>query len=532
MRKSPAVAAVAVMALTLAACGSSSKGSQQTSGGQQFANGKTFTMVLPTDPGNLDPDLTSLSITNQVDAFLYDPLLHVDQSGKLIAGLADKWTGNATTATFTLRKGITCSDGTPLTASAVADNINFVGNPKNGSSKISLNVPPGAKATANNTAGTVTVTSPAPDAFLVQDVGGLPIVCPKGMANRGLLKQGADGTGPFTVTQVLPGNQDTLTARKGYNWGPGNWKANPAGFPAKVILKIVPNMTTAANLLLAKSVNLVTVLGPDAARLKAEHLFERDVLASLGELWFNQKTGMPTADVAVRKALTEALDLPQLGQVVASGAGAPATGLVAPAFNPCHGNTVQGNLPAHSAAAAQASLTAAGWKAGPGGIRVKAGQKLAMTVLYDTALGPAMQAGAELIQKDWSSIGVKVTLSGLTDTEISGTIFSAAGNWSAGLIPVNVILPTQLIPFFSGPTPPKGTNFAYVNNSTYNADVKAASAIAGTGGCSHWNAAEGALFNQADIVPFADSVAPTFAQGATFQLIQGSIAPSSIRMLH
>lgn len=530
MRRFPAVAAVTVMALTLAACGSS-KGSHQASGGQQLANGKTFTMVLPTDPGNLDPDLTSLSITNEVDGFLYDSLLNIDQSGKLIAGLANKWTGNATTATFTLRKGITCSDGAPLTASAVADNINFVGNPKNGSSKISVNVPPGAKATADNTAGTVTITSPAPDAFLARNVGRLPIVCPKGMADRGLLKQGADGTGPFTVTQVLPGNQDTLTARKGYNWGPGNWKANPAGFPAKVILKIVPNMTTAANLLLAKSVNMVIVLGPDVQRLKAEHLFERDVLASLGELWFNQKAGMPAADVAVRKALTEAIDLPQLGQVVASGAGAPATGLVSPTFNPCHGNTVQGNLPAHSAAAARAALTAAGWKAGPGGIRVKSGQKLAMTVLYDTALGPAMQAGAELMQKDWTSIGVKVTLSGQTDTEISGVIFGAAGNWSAGLIPINVTLPTQLVPFFSGPTPPKGTNFAYVDNATYNTDVKAASAIAGTGGCSQWNAAEGALFMQADIVPFVDSVDPAFAQGATFQLSEGVIAPSSIRML-
>ncbi len=530
MRRFPAVAAAGVLALTLAACGSSN-GSPQASGGHQLASGKTFTAVLATDPGNLDPDFTSLSVTGQVDAFLYDSLLNVSQSGKLVAGLAGTWTGTTTRATFTLRKGITCSDGTPLTASDVAANINFVGNPKNGSSRIAVYVPAGATATANNAAGTVTVTSPAPDAFLVQNVGGLPIVCPKGMANRSLLKEGADGTGPFTLTQVLPDNQYTLTARKGYDWGPGNWKPNPAGFPAKVVFKIVPNMTTAANLILADSVNLVSVLGPDVQRLKARHLYERDVLASLGELWFNQKAGMPTADPAVRKALTEALDLPQLGQVVASGAGVPATGLVSPDFSPCHGNTVSGNLPAHSAASAEAALTAAGWKTGPGGIRAKGGAKLAVTVVYDTALGPAMQAGAELLQRDWSAIGVQVTLSGLTDTEISGVIFSPAGNWSAGLIPLNVTLPTQLVAFLSGPTPPNGTNFAYVSNSTYNADVTAASAIAGSGGCSKWNAAEKSLFQQEDIVPFVDSVDPSFAQGATFQLSQGAIAPTSIRML-
>jgi peptide/nickel transport system substrate-binding protein len=529
MRRFSAVAALGLLALTLAACGSS-KGSQQTPGGQQLANGKTFAAVLPADPGNLDPHFTSLSVTSQVDAFLYDSLLNVNQNGKLVAGLAGSWTGNTTTVTFTLRKGITCSDGTPLTASDVAANINFVGNPKNGSSRIAVYVPARARATANNAAGTVTVTSPAPDAFLVQNVGGLPIVCPKGMADRGLLKQGAEGTGPFTLTQVIPDDQYTLTARKGYNWGPGGWKANPAGFPAKVVLRVVPNMTTAASLLLTNSVNLVTVLGPDVQRLKARHPFERDVIASLGELWFNEKGGMPTADVAVRKALTEALNLPQLGQVAASGAGVSATGLLSPAFSPCHGNTVSGNLPAHSVASAQAALTAAGWKVGPGGIRVKGGTKLAMTVLYASALGPGMQASAELLQSDWGSIGVQVTLSGLTDTQISSVIFSPAGNWSAGFIALNASLPTQLVAFFSGPTPPSGTNFASVENSTYNADVKAASAITGTGSCSEWDAAEQSLFQRADIVPFVDSVVPYFAQGATFELIQGQVAPTSIRM--
>ncbi len=529
MRRFPAVAGLGVLVLTLAACGSS-KGSSTTSG--QPVNGKTFTAVLSADPGDLDPDFTSLSVTDEFDSFLYDSLLNVSQSGKLISGLADSWTGTTTKATFTLRKGITCSDGTPLTASDVAANINYVGNPANASSRIAVYVPADATATANNATRTVTVTSPSPDAFLVENLGGLPIVCPNGMKNRGLLKEGAAGTGPFTLTQVIPDDQYTLTARKGYDWGPGNWTANPTGFPAKIVFKIVPNMTTAANLLLADSVNMVSVLGPDIQRLKARHLFEQDVIASLGELWFNQRPGLPTADAAVRKALTEALDLPQLGQVVAPAPqGVAATGLVAPAYTPCRGNTVSGNLPAHNVAAAEAALTAAGWKVGPGGIREKAGTKLTMTVLYDTALGPAMQAGAELAYKDWTSIGVQVTLSGLTDTEISGVIFSSAGNWTASFIPLNVTLPTELVAFFSGATPPNGTNFAFVNNAKYNADVKAASAIAGTGGCSDWNAGEKSLLQQEDVVPFVDSVTPSFAQGATFQLSQGSIVPTSIRML-
>jgi peptide/nickel transport system substrate-binding protein len=32
-------------------------------------------------------------------------------------------------------------------------------------------------------------------------------------------------------------------------------------------------------------------------------------------------------------------------------------------------------------------------------------------------------------------------------------------------------------------------------------------------------------------VPFVDSATPTFAKGATFELSQGSVVPSSLRML-
>ena len=83
------------------------------------------------------------------------------------AGLATKWSGTTTSATYTIRKGVTCSDGSPLTAATVAANINFIGNIKNTSSRAGIWVDPGATATANNATGTVTVKSPVPDAFLV-----------------------------------------------------------------------------------------------------------------------------------------------------------------------------------------------------------------------------------------------------------------------------------------------------------------------------------------------------------------------------
>src|SRR5262245_62601735 len=148
MKRTVTITAVGALALALAACSSGSGGTN----GQTFANGKTFTMVLGTDPGTLDPDFTAIASAGQVDRFLYDSLLNVDFNGTVSSGLAEKWDGNTTSATYTLRKNVTCADGSKLTASMVADNINFVGDPKNASTAMGLYVPPGTTAKGDDAA--------------------------------------------------------------------------------------------------------------------------------------------------------------------------------------------------------------------------------------------------------------------------------------------------------------------------------------------------------------------------------------------
>ncbi|WP_198676023.1 ABC transporter substrate-binding protein [Kribbella monticola] len=521
-----AVAGALAAGLALSAC---SSGEQTTGAGKPVA-GKTLTMALNADPGNLDPQFTSLSITKQVDAFLYDSLLNIDGSGKDVAGLAEKWEGTTTTAKYTLRKGITCADGTPLTASTVAENITFVGNPASKSTRIGVFVPPGAKATGDDATGTVTVTAAAPDAFLVRNVGGLHIVCGKGMKNRTLLKQGSDGTGQFKVTEVVPGDHYTLTRRKEYAWGVGDFKADQPGMPDKVVLKVVANETTAANLLLAGQVNIAAISGPDKQRLEAQKVFSRSMGTPLGELWFNQKPGLPTADLAVRKALTQALDLAQLGKVITGGTGKPTTSMTVPGTGPCNDDTVTGNLPGHDLDAAKATLDAAGWKPGTGGIREKGGTKLSLVSYYLTNLGPTMQSGAELLQKAWTELGVQVSLKAVSTAEISTVVLAGQGTWHTGLIPLTTSLPSQLVSFLSGPTPPGGGNFSWIKNPEYDAAVAKAAKTAGADGCGDWASAERALFKEVNVVPFVNSTVPIFAKGATFELNDG-VDPGSIRMI-
>ena len=508
------------------ASGSGASGAASPGGGT-LANGKTFTMAISTDPGNLDPHQTVLSVTRQVDRFLYARLVEQAADGKIVAGLAEKWEADTSKATFTLRNGITCADGTPLTASDVAANINYIGDAKNKSPLAGLFVPAGSKAKGDDGARTVTVTSGKPDAFLLVNFGYVPIVCGKGLIDRSLLAKGGAGTGMFTVSDIVPSDHYTFTRRKDFTWGPGDWKADQAGLPDTVTLKVIANETTAANLLVSGGVNVATVAGPDQDRLAAQKLFHVDSLAPLGQLWFNQAEGHPTAEAPVRRALVQALDLNKVGQVLTSGKGKPSQGMVTVAPNPCRTDTVTGNVPAFDNAAAKSGLDGAGWVAGADGVRAKGGKKLAITVLYVTSVASAVPA-AELIQQMLKEIGVAATLKGVDSTGLSEVLFST-GAWDISMGPLTVGLPSQVVPFLSGPVPPQGVNFAHVKNADFDAAVKTASGKVGNAGCSDWAAAEVAAIKAADIVPYYNTVVPIFGKKTQFVADDG-VDPASIRM--
>ncbi|MGW4527298.1 ABC transporter substrate-binding protein [Amycolatopsis sp. NPDC004378] len=515
-----------VLALAATACGGPGGGA--AAGDGTPVDGKTFNVGVGSDPGSLDPHMTVLSVALQVDRFLYDPLLNLGADGKLVPGLAAKWEATTTTASFTLRPGLTCADGSPLTAADVAANVNFIGDPANKSPIAGLYVAPGTKATADEATRTISVTSGKPDAFLARNVGGVPIACAKGLADRKLLAKGEAGTGMFTVSESVPNDHYTFTRRKDYTWGPGDWKAEP-GLPEKIVVRVVPNTTTATNLLLSGELNAAQIIGPDRQRLDARKLFHADYTAPIGEVFYNQADGRPGQDEAVRRALTQALDLPQLGKVLTSGAGKPSRGMVTNEPAMCPGDSVTGNLPAHDLASAASGLDAAGWKKGADGVRAKDGKKLSLTVLYGTQLGPTMAPTAELVQQQWKSLGAEVTLKAVDSPGLSQVLFGT-GEWEVSLGPVGFTLPSQLVPFVSGPAAPNGTNFAHIANPGYDQAAQRAASKPGEASCPDWNAAETALVKRVDAVPYFDSVVPVYASGAKFTLNQGNMDPTSIRM--
>lgn len=523
------------LAGALAGCGGSDddgggSGGSGGAGGSEYADGGTFTLGLSSDPGNLDPQMGAGSSLFTVTQLAYDPLVSVDaESGEIRSGLASSWEAGDGTVTFTLADGITCADGTELSATHVADNLNFVADPANESPFLGTFIPVGATAEADDAAGTVTLSLTDPAPFVLNGLASLPIVCPSGLEDRESLATATAGTGPYELTEAAPGDRYTYAIRDGYTWGPDGATTDTEGLPDTVVIQVVENETTAANLLLAGDLSAAQVMGPDAERLEGADLFAAETPALIGEQWYNHAEGRATSDPGVRMALTQAVDLAELADVLTSGKGGPATTLAAIEPASCPGDSVSGSLPATDPDAAAALLDEAGWTLGDDGVRTKDGQPLELVFLYQNNIGAAGDAAAELLVQQWKDLGVEASAKSQDETTLTETIFGG-GDWDVAWVSLNVNSPDQLVPFLSGPGAPDGTNFSSIANPDYEAGVESAMGMAGAEGCQTWLDAESALIADADIVPFANNVVKTFGAGAEFAW-PGQLVPTSIRML-
>ncbi|RLV50388.1 ABC transporter substrate-binding protein [Nocardioides mangrovicus] len=104
----------------LEACGTG--GADPSFGGGGGAGTITWAWQLPT---TWDPVTSSAGSDVQMLALTYDALTALDDSGNAVGWLAEKWAYNdkGDQVTFTLRKGLTFSDGSALDAAAVAKSI-------------------------------------------------------------------------------------------------------------------------------------------------------------------------------------------------------------------------------------------------------------------------------------------------------------------------------------------------------------------------------------------------------------------------
>jgi peptide/nickel transport system substrate-binding protein len=513
-----------VLALGLSACGGGKHAAE-------LANGGTYTEPISSDPGNLHPLRAQQVNANLVLSFAYDTLINLDANGRVVSQLAEKWQVTPKRVTFTLRRGVTCSDGAQLTAADVASNFEWVKDPKNKSTVIGEKLPSADfTVTADNAARTVTLTLKKPFGFLLQSAGLMWIVCPEGLENPQRLAHGTDGTGPFQLVDYVADDHVGMAVRKQYRWGPNGASTAVEGFPDRVVLKVVNSETTSANLLLSGQLNSVAVSGPDLARLKGHRFQESVQLSGPNDLFFNQRADHPGVDPAVRKALVMALDLDQLTKVATEGSGRRPPGLAILPPHPCRADSLKGGaVPGHDLEAAKALLDEAGWTAGSGGTRAKAGRRLQLTLIYPSG-GSGIGAAMELVAQWWKQLGADVKLRGQGANAYTQTLF-AGNRWDVAWLGVAIPLPSIFTAYATGPLPPGGQNFAAIHNPEYERLAAQALETTGAAGCDLWLKAEQVLFRNVDVVPVAAGVVVTFAKRARIGSGQNGTEPTSIRML-
>ena len=521
-----------ISALAICLVASGCAGSSSTAGRSArtaYATDGTFTMAVTTDLANFDPYRGSVFY---LAGLAYDSMLNLRPDGKFVSGLADKWSADSGSATFTLRPDVTCSDGTPLTARQAAEDINWVMDLKNKSTQYGANTPTEPLTAAGDDANrTVTVTMKnRPFGFLLNTIGLLPIMCGEGLKSPAALKAGSAGTGPFVLEKIVAGQTYTFTRRKDYKWGPGGATTATPGTPAKVVLKVIENETTAANALLTGQLNLAMATGEDEQRLAGRGLEKIVTAAPNAGLRLNEMAGRVTADNRVRRALIRALDVQKIIKVSTGGTGGPATGLVLVEPKPCPDDTVAGQFANFDVGAAKALLDQAGWTAGSGGVRAKNGKRLTIEMHYRPDLSSFDKPTTEIIASYWRAIGVDVRIKSETGTT-SGETFKT-GNWDTYMGLGTAVLPSQWVPYLSGPNSPNGTNVGGVHNSDYERLAAKAATMTVPAACTYWNQAEQALYRDVDIVPLSNRVSPYYMWKAQAQTAGYSLPiPTSIRVL-
>ncbi|MGW1229389.1 ABC transporter substrate-binding protein [Streptomyces sp. NPDC002530] len=520
-RRTPPVVLAAALAAALSGCGSGATSSTTT----PLVDRGTVRIAESSETPSFDP--YSAFGASQA-RYAYDSLVNLAPDGTLVTGLATSWRATATTASFTLRPGVTCSDGTRLTASAVRRALTYASDPGNrlaGAQTVLPNVP--FTAFADDRAGTVSVRASAPFPFLTRTVGLLPIVCPAGLDHPGLLERTTRGTGPYVLTRYTPGGPYEFTVREGYAWGPAGATTAARGLPARLVLTVVPQTSTAANLLLTGGIEIAHVSGPDRARLDGHGLATTEVASVVGLTFFNQRPGRALSDPVLRRALVAALDRQGLANVAVGGRGSPA-GDFGAVGAVCHAALADAHLPSYDAARA---LRRAGWARTGGGPLTRDGRPLRLRLITSADLGPTLTSVAELMARQWTALGAKVDLVTESLPALVNAMYRTADfDVVVGSTP-GFALPVGFIPFFSGPAPARGLNFAGVANPAYDALVARALREADTSGCATWNRASAALFRSADALPVAEGRSGVYGHRTTFTTtFGGQLVPTSIRL--
>ena len=363
---------------------------------------------------SLDPAVAATAVTSVINRNIFDSLIVQTGPDTFAPWLATKWTvsPDGTTYTFTLRDGVSFHDGTPFDATAVKASLDHVVDPKTKSAYAASLITPyrETRVTAPNVAEVV-LAQPFTPLLQALSTPSLGIQSPKALAEPSTSYRPV-GTGPFAFEQWEQGRRETLVRNAAYSSPPDGATHTGPAYLDKLVFEFVPEDATRFGALTSGQLQGIAGVPPVSAGQLADRagftLHSTETPGLNYNVYLNGTRG-PLQDVAVRRALSAAIDVPKLVDNVYFGrypvADNPLTRVTA-----AYDASARGELATYQPELAKQLLDQAGWNRLDGdGYRVKDGRRLSLVWPYwPEGTREQREVVAEGIQAQARSVGIEI----------------------------------------------------------------------------------------------------------------------------
>lgn len=375
----------------------------------------------------LNPLTRLEAVGTDLDMFIYGFFFNLDDKMRYVPELATQVpttrnggiSKDGLTITYHLRRGVKWHDGAPFTARDVLFTVGAINNPKNNlQTRVGFDDIKSVEAVGDYEVRFHLKKIYAPAVATFFGESGLYPVLPAHLLarypdiNHVPFNAHPIGTGPFKFVKWVHGDHIELEANRQY------WRGAPK--LAHVIYRTVPDENTILIQLKTHEIDAwfraPSNLYPQLRELRDYNVQLAPSLV-FSHLDLNQKNPIFT-DLRVRQAINYALDKDKIIRDLTHGANVRAYSDVPPfswAYEP---NVMHYGYDPQKA---RQLLDAAGWRVGPGGLRQKAGRKLAFNLSAVTG-GKTGEAVEYFAQSELKQIGIQAAVK-----NYPASLFFAAG---------------------------------------------------------------------------------------------------------
>ena len=367
-----------------------------------------------------------------------DGLVAEADDGAVKPWLASDWTQSpdGLKYTFTLKKDVKFTDGTPVDAAAIAWNFDFWEN-HNGNDTAKVSIDPYYKSAKaiDATHVEIDLNKPFPNFLLLITQGYFGIQSPTAFKTQSKQQncEGPIGSGAFIVHKWIHGQEVDLVKNPNYTSWPATAKHQGPAIVDEVKWKFVADPVSRYASLSTGESNVVYEV-PTVEWKDAEQKYQTIKYITPGKpdsFYLNTQKG-PFVDKLVRQAFAYGADRKAAVEAGFHGVipyeGNPSVSQATPGYNADAAKAY-----AYDPAKANALLDQAGWTKSPDGIRTKDGKPLHIRLVYGAGV-IFTQEGAtvlQVLQQQWKDVGFDVQLIPATMAELWGGKYAGPDGYDA-----------------------------------------------------------------------------------------------------